>query len=412
MKTCNVIGLGYIGLPTAIVIANSDIEVFGVDINDDIIRSVNNCISHIKEPNIENELRQIVNKKKLKALKEPCVSDVFLIAVPTPFKSKTDVKIPSANLDYVFSAIKSILPFLKDGNLVILESTCPVGTTREIDKFIKNQSNLNNVDLAYCPERVLPGNILNELINNDRIIGGINSSSSKKASEFYSKFCKGSLHITSSEVAEITKLSENAYRDVNIAFANELSIICNKLNINHNEVIKLANYHPRVNILNPGCGVGGHCIAVDPWFIAESVPDSSLLIQTSREVNNQKKMWSLNLIIEESKIFEIKKKRKPIIGYLGLTYKNDVCDLRESPSEEIALNLLDLGYDLMTCEPNLKKHEKINLFDEEMVLSESDIIVIMVAHKEFRKIKFEKYRIIDFCGISFLNSTENKKVKI
>jgi len=389
MKKVVVIGLGYIGLPTACVIANKKIKILGVDINPEIINFSKEKNIYINEPDLAGLFKKVVEEGYLKVSLVPDYADVFIICVPTPFKDGY-----KPDLSYVIAAINSILPYIKEDNLIIIESTCPVGTTEKIRNLILNKvSNLNIKEkfyLAYCPERVIPGKILYELIYNNRIIGGINEVSSKKAKEFYNLFVKGNLYVTNSKTAEMCKLVENSYRDVNIAFANEISMICDKLEIDVYELINLANKHPRVDILKPGCGVGGHCIAVDPWFIVEKTPELARLIKTSREVNLNKTEWVIKKIREKAKKFEEENKSKPKIAILGLTYKPDVNDLRESPALNITKALAKDGYSLYVIEPNIlqlpkslgiyKNIKKVDL----NILDKVDIIVLLVAHKEFK----------------------------
>tara|TARA_B100000287_G_C20664050_1_gene791139 strand:- start:1113 stop:2327 length:1215 start_codon:yes stop_codon:yes gene_type:complete len=399
-KSCSVIGLGYIGLPSAAVIADSKFEVIGVDLNPIIVNTVNNGETHIVEPNLDVLVKKVVQKGYLKAQTKPSESDVFLIAVPTPFKKK-ESNMPEPNTDYVMSAIDSIISVLKPRDLIIIESTCPVGTTSMVRNFIAKKINfdINQVYIAYCPERVIPGNIIKELINNDRVIGGINTESGEAAKRFYLMFCKGEILITDDKTAEMVKLTENAFRDVNIAFANELSMISDELNINIDELIALSNHHPRVNILNSGCGVGGHCIAVDPWFIASRSPNKTPLIQTARRVNDNKMQWVVNKITEKSEKLEFKIKRKPIIGILGLAYKSDVDDLRESPAVKIANQLICNGEMIKICEPYINNHDTLEIFSLEEVLNKSDFVVALVAHKMFKKINLDSEKFLDFCGI-------------
>ena len=402
MSVCSVIGLGYIGLPTAVLLANSGHKVVGLEVNLSIIHKVNKGISHIKEPELNNLLQIAVESGNLKAQKEPSTSDIFLIAVPTPLNKNCNSKIPNPNIDFVMDAVKKISKVIKKGDLIILESTCPVGTTKRIANLIHEKTNLNfnEIHIAYCPERVLPGKIIKELTTNDRVIGGMTEVASKKCYDFYSTFCKGSLIKTNAETAEMVKLTENAYRDVNIAFANELSIICSKLNINTNELINLANKHPRVNILNPGCGVGGHCIAVDPWFIASANPEISQIIQTARQVNKGKTKWVTQKILKETKSIESKISKKITIGICGLTFKPNVDDLRESPAVEILEELLQKDLDLIICEPNLDKYKNFKLESLQNIIQKSDLIIFLVAHESFKFIKFSEISFLDFCGVS------------
>ena len=378
-----IMGLGYIGLPTAALIASKKIYVHGVDINSNVVNTINKGKIHIVEPDLEGLVHKVVLEGFLKADTRPTEADVFIIAVPTPFKEN---HIP--DLKYVESATNMILPYLKEGNLVIIESTSPVGTTDEMYKLIiKERPELKDkVYMAYCPERVLPGRILYELEHNDRVIGGINEESSKKAAEFYSLFVKGNLHQTNSKTAEMCKLVENAYRDVNIAFANELSIIADKMGINIWELIDLANKHPRVNLLQPGVGVGGHCIAVDPWFIITQHPDESKLMRTAREVNLYKTEWVIQKIKEEVEKFKRENRKEPIIACLGLTYKPDIDDLRESPALYITKKLIDEGYKVIAVEPNIEKIKGIQLVSLEEAVEKADILALLVRHKKFKSL--------------------------
>ena len=300
-KVC-VIGLGYIGLPTAALLADNGFSVCGVDINETVVKIINNGQIHIIEPDLDKLVESTVNSKNLFAKAKPIESDVFLIAVPTPFKNNHE-----PNIDFVINATISLIEVIKPGNLIILESTSPIGTTELIlETLMKNNVDTSEIFIAHCPERVLPGNILFELIHNDRIVGGINANSSNKAKQFYQTFVKGEVLITDSRTAELCKLVENSFRDVNIAFANELSIICNSANINVWELIKLANRHPRVNILKPGVGVGGHCIAVDPWFIVSQFPNDSKLIKQARSSNNNKTDWVVKNVRDSITNFKLK----------------------------------------------------------------------------------------------------------
>jgi len=381
-----IMGLGYIGLPTAAFIASKKIYVHGVDINPLIVETVNKGKIHIIEPDLEGLVRYVVEKGYLVADTKPKEADVYIVAVPTPFKENHE-----PDISYVESAIKMIIPYLRENNLVIIESTSPIGTTEKMAKMIFNERPelKDKLYIAYCPERVLPGKILYELEHNDRIIGGIDDMSSEKAVEFYSLFVKGNLHKTNSKTAEMCKLVENAYRDLNIAFANELSIICDKLGIDVWELIELANKHPRVNILKPGVGVGGHCIAVDPWFIVSQFPEEAKLIRTAREVNDFKPLWVIKKI--EEKIEEFKKinNREPVIGCLGLSYKPDIDDLRESPALEIVEMLINKGYKVMANEPNIQKeliNDNIKNYSIAEVLRLSDLIFLLVPHKVYKSI--------------------------
>ena len=334
-KVC-VVGLGYIGLPTASLLATKGFQVYGIDVNESAVEMINSGKVHIYEPDLDIMVKAAVQSGNLKAGIVPETSDIFILAVPTPFKD--DHK---PDLTYVEQATKTIAPYIKPGDLVILESTSPVGTTEKVTEWILEEredltvteeinSNKGVFFVAHCPERVLPGHILRELVENDRIIGGINQNSTKKTVDFYKKFVKGKILETNARTAEMAKLTENSFRDVNIAFANELSMICDELNINVWELIGLANRHPRVNILQPGPGVGGHCIAVDPWFIVDAAPEQAKLIHTARQVNDYKPGYVIDKIREKADKF-----KNPIIACLGLAFKANIDDLRESPSVEI-----------------------------------------------------------------------------
>ena len=397
LKTICVIGLGYIGLPTAVLFALKGFKVLGFDINESIVKNINNCKSHIAEKDLDIALEEVVQKNYLTARMKPSEADIYIIAVPTPHYLKEN-SIYYPDISYIIDAINSISPLLKKNNLVILESTSPVGTTEKIYKLILKNTKLkfNQIHLAYCPERVLPGNIFSELRKNDRVIGGINKESSLKARDLYSHICEGRFFITNPNTAEMVKLTENAFRDVNIAFANELSMICNFNNVNINELINLSNMHPRVNILNPGCGVGGHCIAIDPWFIASQFPDQTPLIQAARNVNTNKTLWVLKEIKKIIKSFLENQSSMPVIGCLGLTYKPNIDDLRESPALKIIQNLIADKYEIVLADPNIKKYENIVLKDFNEVIENSDLVFILVAHSEFEEIKFDNKKIFNF----------------
>ena len=393
-----VIGLGYIGLPTSALIAKNKINVLGVDINQEIVNSINQGHTHIVEPDLAKVVKKVVEKGFLKASICPELADIYLIVVPTPFKSNHQ-----PDISLVEDAITKISPILKSNDLVIIESTSPVGTTEKMRDliFLNRPDLIENIYIAYCPERVLPGNIMFELINNDRVIGGINEKSTKKACEFYSKFVLGSLYKTDSRTAEMCKLVENSSRDVQIAFANELSMVCEEAGIDVWKLIELANKHPRVNILSPGCGVGGHCIAVDPYFIISEFGKQSKLIAQARNVNNHKSEWCFNFILKTIENYVIRNIRKPKISILGLTFKPNVDDVRESPAMKIAIDLNKLGiYEIFFIEPNLKNEKNLKLSNLKESIQESDIIVFLVAHNEFKNLIIPESKIIiDFCGI-------------
>ncbi|MFK5982770.1 MAG: UDP-N-acetyl-D-mannosamine dehydrogenase [Flavobacteriaceae bacterium] len=390
-------GLGYIGLPTAALIASRGLKVTGVDIRENVVETINKGQIHIVEPDLDGLVHKVVKEGNLHAATKPITSDVYLIAVPTPFKENHE-----PDLSYVTSAVRSIIPTLTEGALVILESTSPVGTTRKMEKLIfeERPELKGNLFLAYCPERVLPGNIIYELKHNDRAIGGIDKASTEKAISFYKHFVTGELHKTNAKTAEMVKLVENASRDNQIAFANELSIICDKAEINVWEMIALANKHPRVNILNPGTGVGGHCIAVDPWFIVSEFPKESTLIRKSRETNTFKTRWVLEKIKNTALSFKIENNRDAVIACMGLAFKPDIDDLRESPALLVNDTLITEGFNIVSVEPNLESESARKLTSSSEALQQADIIVFLVAHKQFKDLTISKNKIVlDFVGL-------------
>ena len=394
-----IMGLGYIGLPTAALIASKGINVYGVDVNKSVVDTINKGKIHIVEPDLDGLVHFAVLKKFLTASTSVKPSDVFLIAVPTPFR-----KDHKPDLSFVEKATRMVIPHLKPGNLFIIESTSPVGTTEKMSKLIfKERPDLKDkIWISYCPERVLPGSVIYELQQNDRVIGGIDEASTEAAIKFYGKFVKGNLHKTNSRTAEMCKLVENAFRDVNIAFANELSMICDKAKINVNELIDLACKHPRVRILKPGPGVGGHCIAVDPWFIVSEFPKESKIIKQARLINNYKKDWVIEKIQTAIKKFSKSTGRKPKVACMGLSYKADIDDLRESPALEIYYELEKSGSNVMAVEPNLRKHAELEITDTLRAINEADILVFLVAHKEFSSVVIPHGKnVLDFCGVQF-----------
>lgn len=394
-KVC-VIGLGYIGLPTAALLANRGYKVHGVDINQHVVETINKGKIHIKEPELDTFVRSAVRSGRLKADAKPAKADIFIIAVPTPFHNGY---VP--NIDFIILGTRAIAPYVEKGNIVILESTSPVGTTEKIASLLTEEGvDVSTAYIAYCPERVLPGRIMVELIENDRIVGGINDISSKKVSEFYKTFVAGEVFLTNSRTAEMIKLSENAFRDVNIAFANELSILCDRLGINIYELICLANRHPRVKILQPGCGVGGHCIAVDPWFIVHTGKEDARLIKTARMVNTYKAEWVIEKIKQRVLTWEKENQRSPRIACMGLTFKPDTDDLRESPALYIVKTLKTNNFDILAVEPNINKLNELALFDYRKAIDEADIVAFLVAHKEFRGIDIKNKVVLDFCGVT------------
>ena len=393
------IGLGYIGLPTSALIASHGTNVLGVDINQKIVDTINQGKIHIVEPDLDEFVSKAVSDGFFKASTKPISADVYLIVVPTPFKGNHE-----PDISFVKAATEGIIPILKKGDLYIIESTSPIGTTEKMQKLIfeERPELKGNISIAYCPERVLPGNVMHELVYNDRVIGGVDEKSTKKAISFYRKYIKGELHGTNARTAEMCKLVENSSRDSQIAFANELSLICDKADINVWELINLANKHPRVNILQPGCGVGGHCIAVDPYFIVSDYPAESKMIGTAREVNNYKSFWCAEKIQNEKLQFELKNGRKPKTALLGLSFKPNIDDLRESPAKYIAQKVLQSSNneEHFIVEPNIESHSVYKLTDYKEAINKADIIVFLVVHKEFLNLNIPDEKIIlDFCGV-------------
>lgn len=386
------IGLGYIGLPTAAVFAEYGIKVKGVDINQHAVDTINQGKIHIEEHGLEALVRKAVEDKMLKAYTTPQKADAFIMAVPTPFKGKDH----EPNLDYIESATRSLAKVLEKGNLVILESTSPVGTTEKMADWLAEerpdltfpQQNGEDSDIriTHCPERILPGQMIRELVENDRIIGGMTPKCSEYASALYKLFVEGECTITTARIAEMSKLTENAFRDVNIAFANELSLLCNKMGISVWELIEMANKHPRVSILQPGCGVGGHCIAVDPWFIVHDFPEDANIIRTARETNDGKPLYVISKVKEA-----IKNIANPKIACLGLAFKPDIDDLRESPALEITKMLSDnADFNIFAVEPNVKElpqvlqnRKNVKLVSLDEAMNQADILAVLVNHKEF-----------------------------
>ena len=399
MKAC-FMGLGYIGLPTAIISSQHGINVCGVDINPKVVEKTNRGELHIVEPGLQDLLKKAVDSKSLVASTTPFESDVYLIVVPTPFKAKHE-----PDISYVESATKTVIPFLKEGDLFIIESTSPVGTTEKMAELIFSvrPELKGRIHIAYCPERVLPGNVIFELVNNDRVIGGIDDASADAAAEFYGKFVTGQLHKTNCRTAEMCKLVENSSRDVQIAFANELSMICEKAGINVWELISLANKHPRVNILQPGCGVGGHCIAVDPYFISSAFPNEAKIIAQARNINNYKSEWCVEKAKNAILSFQLKNCKKPQVALMGLAFKPNIDDLRESPAMKIAKRLFTEMHDVKfnIVEPNISSHPDFDIVDFQTAFEQSDIVVYLTAHKQFFMLPQEANDklILDFCGV-------------
>ena len=398
MKAC-FMGLGYIGLPTSVIAAKHGVKIVGVDINPQVVNMTNQGRLHIIEPGMKEMLQEVVNNGCLHASNTPEVSDAYFMVVPTPFKGDHE-----PDISYVESATRMVLPLLKQGDLYVIESTSPVGTTEKMAEliFTERPELKDKVYIAYCPERVLPGNVIYELIHNDRVIGGLNEASTKKAQEFYSLFVQGTLHPTDCKTAEMCKLTENSCRDMQIAFANELSIICEKAGINVWELISLANKHPRVNILQPGCGVGGHCIAVDPYFISSEFPKEARMIAMAREVNNSKADWCAEKVQNAMLRFELDNKRKPVVAMMGLAFKPNIDDLRESPAKYIVTKVMQKcnNASIMVVEPNITEHKIFKLTDYREAYNKADIVVFLTAHTPFKELKWRDDKVIlDFCGI-------------
>ena len=401
-KTVCVIGLGYIGLPTAALLASNGYNVVGVDLNRHAVKTINQGKINIVEPDLDAFVRSAVAAGKLKAFTEPQAGDIFIVCVPTPFHEGAGT--PQPNIDYVLAATHSIAGFVKPGDLVILESTSPVGTTEQMAAVLGSSGvDVSRISIAYCPERVLPGKIMIELVENDRVVGGLTPEATTRVADFYRSFVRGEVLETDAKTAEMCKLTENSFRDVNIAFANELSMICEKEHINVWNLIRLANRHPRVNILQPGAGVGGHCIAVDPWFIVARNPEDARLIRAAREVNNLKMAWAIDQIKIAVADASARVGHKPRVACLGLAFKADIDDLRESPAVHIAETLIDQGYDVTAVEPNIEQHDKFRLATLEDALDHADVIAVLVKHRQFtidsiRK-RLSAADALDFCGV-------------
>lgn len=392
-------GLGYIGLPTAIIAAKHGVQIIGVDINPRVVEMTNAGKLHIIEPGMEEMLQEVVANGMLRASTTPEVADAYFMVVPTPFKGDHE-----PDVSYVESATRMVLPLLKEGDLYVIESTSPVGTTEQMAEIIYSERPelKGKIHIAYCPERVLPGNVIYELVHNDRVIGGMDEASTDAAIGFYSQFVQGTLHRTNCRTAEMCKLTENSSRDVQIAFANELSIVCEKAGINVWRLIELANKHPRVNILQPGCGVGGHCIAVDPYFITAAFPKEAQIIGKAREINNYKSEWCVERVKNAMLRFELDNKRKPRVAMMGLAFKPNIDDLRESPAKHIVTSVMQgcNNADIMVVEPNISEHKVFKLTDYRTAYETADIVVFLTAHNEFKTLEWRDDKVIlDFCGI-------------
>jgi UDP-N-acetyl-D-mannosaminuronic acid dehydrogenase len=400
------IGLGYIGLPTAAVFAKHGMSIKGVDINQHAVDTINQGKIHIEEPGLEELVKSAVDAGLLKAYTTPQKADAFIMAVPTPFKGEDH----EPNLDYIEKATRSLAKVLEKGNLVILESTSPVGTTEKMAAWLaeerpdltfpQDEGESSDIRIAHCPERILPGQMIRELVENDRIVGGMTTKCSQSAANLYKTFVKGECTLTTARIAEMSKLTENAFRDVNIAFANELSLLCDKMGISVWELIEMANKHPRVNILQPGCGVGGHCIAVDPWFIVHDFPNDAHMIRTARETNDGKPLYVINKVKDA-----VKNIKNPKIACFGLAFKPDIDDLRESPALEITKMLSDnADFNILAVEPNIKElpsvlsnRKNIKLISLDEAINDADVVVVLVKHKDFIGLKSDK--ILDFVDI-------------
>jgi UDP-N-acetyl-D-mannosaminuronic acid dehydrogenase len=399
-KIISVIGLGYIGLPTAALLASKGYCVLGTDISKHAVDTINQGNIHIAEPDLEAFVRSAVTAGRLKASTLPQAGDVYMICVPTPFHE--GCAIPQPNIDFVLAATRSIAKLIKPGDLVILESTSPVGTTEHMQAVLCEAGvKVEEIHIAYCPERVLPGKIMTELVENDRVVGGMTPAATRAVADFYRTFVRGEVLETEAKTAEMCKLTENSFRDVNIAFANELSLICDKEGINVWNLIQLANRHPRVNILQPGAGVGGHCIAVDPWFIVARDVENAKLIRTAREVNNYKTDWVIDKIKVAAADKMNKSGNKPTIACLGLAFKPDIDDLRESPALNVAVELKSQGYDVVAVEPNIESSPLLRLANINEIFDCADVIAVLVKHRQFldSKNKLADFGVLDFCGV-------------
>jgi len=400
-KLVSVIGLGYIGLPTAALLASQGYTVRGTDINRYVVDTINKGLIHIVEPDLDGFVKSAVISGRLTASTSVQLGDVYMICVPTPFHEGGPI--PQPNLDYVLSATRALAPLLKAGDLVILESTSPVGTTAQIARVLRDAGvGVDDLHIAYCPERVLPGKIMTEMIENDRVVGGLTDESTRAVADFYRTFVRGDVFETDAKTAEMCKLTENSFRDVNIAFANELSLICDKEGIDVWQLIRLANRHPRVNILHPGAGVGGHCIAVDPWFIVSRDEANARLIRTAREVNDHKTDWVIEKIKKSAADACARIGRKPTIACFGLSFKPDIDDFRESPALNVARALKGQDYNVVAVEPNIQSHPEFVLMTADRAFEEVDVLVVLVKHRQFLEeavqTKLRSSDALDLCG--------------
>lgn len=396
MKKICVVGLGYIGLPTAALLANKGYDVHGVDVVQSTVDTINRGEIHIVEPELDTFVQAAVKSEKLKATVNPVEADVFIIAVPTPFHEGF---VP--NIDYVLTATRDMAPYVKEGNIVILESTSPVGTTDRVEEILQEEGiDTTKLFIAHCPERVLPGQIMRELVENDRIVGGTTVEATQKTVEFYRTFVDGEVLATDAKTAEMAKLTENSFRDTNIAFANELSILCDKFGIDVWELIALTNRHPRVNVLQPSAGVGGHCIAVDPWFIVHAGGEDAKIIKTAREVNTYKTEWVIEKIKNSALTFEKEQGRKAKVACMGLAFKPNIDDLRESPALYITRRLISDGFEILAVEPNIQAIAEFDVVEYTTAIEQADIIIFLVGHNEFKSLEImDEKLVIDFCGV-------------
>ena len=396
MKKICVVGLGYIGLPTAALLANKGYDVHGVDVVQSTVDTINRGEIHIVEPELDTFVQAAVKSEKLKATVNPVEADVFIIAVPTPFHEGF---VP--NIDYVLTATRDMAPYVKEGNIVILESTSPVGTTDRVEEILQEEGiDTSKLFIAHCPERVLPGQIMRELVENDRIVGGTTVEATQKTVEFYRTFVDGEVLATDAKTAEMAKLTENSFRDTNIAFANELSILCDKFGIDVWELIALTNRHPRVNVLQPSAGVGGHCIAVDPWFIVHAGGEDAKIIKTAREVNTYKTEWVIEKIKNSALTFEKEQGRKAKVACMGLAFKPNIDDLRESPALYITRRLISDGFEILAVEPNIQAIAEFDVVEYTTAIEQADIIIFLVGHNEFKSLEImDEKLVIDFCGV-------------
>ena len=397
-NTVCVSGLGYIGLPTAALLANRGYQVHGVDVNQKAIDTINSGKIHIVEPDLDMFVRAAVESGRLKADTTPQESDVFMLCVPTPFYTD-EQGMAKPDLKYVIAATKAIAPFIKKHNIVILESTSPVGATELVEQTLKEEGvNTDEIFIAYCPERVLPGKVMYELVENDRIVGGITEEAKEVVGAFYKSFVVGEVLLTDAKTAEMSKLTENASRDAEIAFANELSMTCDTLDINVWELIRLANHHPRVNILNPGTGVGGHCLAVDPWFIVDKDPQHTKLIAQARRTNDYKTDWCIEKVKATAYKYKADTGKEPTVACMGLAFKPNIDDLRESPAKKVRDFLLGESFNLLSVEPNLAEQEGLTPYAQ--AVKEADIVVFLVSHSEFLDLAIDdETLVLDFCGV-------------